>query len=67
MKLTTEQNVEAVVTYKPTPRMKITEESFPVKEYLVKSVKAAGVRLAAKEVKSAKFVKAKKKSKSGKK
>ncbi len=67
IKLTTEQNVEAVVTYKPTPRMKITEESFPVKDYLVKSVKASGVRLATKEVKSAKFVKSKKKSKSKKK
>lgn len=63
MKLTTDQKVDAVVNYKPTPRMKITEESFPVSDYLVKSVKAAGVRLAAKEVRSAKFIKSKKKSK----
>ena len=62
IKLTTEQNVDAVVNYKPTPRMKITEETFHVPDYLVKSVKAAGVRLAAKEVKSAKFVKAGKKT-----
>jgi topoisomerase IV subunit A len=61
LKLTTDQNVNAVVTYKPKPRLKITEEIFPVKDYLVKSVKASGVRLAAKEVKSAKFVKSSKK------
>lgn len=57
VKLTTDQDVEAVVSYKPKPRMKITEERFPVREYLVKSVKAQGTRIAAKAVKSAKFVK----------
>ncbi len=67
LKLTTDQNVDAVVAYKPKPRMKITEEIFPVKDYLVKSVKAAGVRLAAKEVKSAKFVKSSKKKPASKK
>jgi topoisomerase IV subunit A len=67
LKLTTDQNVDAVVAYKPKPRMKITEETFPVKDYLVKNVKASGVRLAAKEVKSAKFVKSSKKKAASKK
>jgi topoisomerase-4 subunit A len=60
MKLTTDDKSVAVVQYKPTPRMKVTEERFPVKDYLVKSVKASGVRLAVKKVKSVKFVKGKK-------
>ncbi len=55
LKLTTKTGVNAVLTYKPKPRLKILEESFSVDEYLVKSVKANGVRLSTKAVKSAKF------------
>ena len=57
LKLTTKTDVEAVLTYKPKPRLKVLEETFPVGEYLVKNVRAQGVRLSTKEVKSAKFVK----------
>lgn len=57
IKLTTQhENVGVNVTYKPRPRMKILQESFPLDDYMVKGVKAGGVRLAAKEVKSIKFV-----------
>jgi topoisomerase-4 subunit A len=56
MKLTTDQDSLAVVEYKPKPRLKVKEESFRIRDYLVKGVKAGGVRLANKEVKSAKFV-----------
>ena len=61
MKLTIKQDVEAELSYKPKPRLKVLSESFPVGDYLVKGVKAAGVRLSAKEIKSGKFVKIKKK------
>ena len=61
MKLTVKENVAAELSYVPKPRLKVLSESFPVADYLVKGVKAAGVRLAAKEIKSGKFVKVKKK------
>ncbi len=57
LKLTTDENLEIDVTYKPKPRLRVLEERFSVKEFLVKGVRASGVRLANKEVKSAKFVK----------
>ncbi|MBD3392358.1 MAG: DNA topoisomerase IV subunit A [Chitinivibrionales bacterium] len=57
LKLTTEEDVAVVVDYKPKPRLKVLQETFSVKDYLVKGTKAAGVRLANKEVKSAKFAK----------
>jgi topoisomerase-4 subunit A len=65
LKLTSKQDVAAELTYKPKPRLKVLEETFPVKEYLVKSVRATGVKLSDKEVRSAKFVtwKGKKKKK----
>ncbi len=66
LKLTTHKDVTAHLSYKPKPRLKILEEKFPVKDYLVKSVKAAGVKLTDKEIKSAKFVSTKKKGRSGK-
>ena len=58
MKLTTRHEDVAVhVAYKPKARMKITEETFPLDDFIIKGVKAGGVRLAAKEVRLAKFVK----------
>lgn len=57
--LTTEPNAVAVVNYKPKPYVRILRETFEVKDYLVKGVKAGGVRLANREVRSAKFVSSK--------
>lgn len=57
LKLTTKRNIYAHVDYVPRPRMQKTEEDFPIEEFLVKGVKAQGVRLNPKEIKSAKFVK----------
>jgi topoisomerase-4 subunit A len=39
------------VCYAPKPRLKITKEIFKAQDYLVRGLKAGGVRLAAKEVK----------------
>ena len=58
LKLTTKTEVSVVLLYKPKPRLKVLEEVFPLANYLIKSVRASGVRLSAKEVKSAKFVSA---------
>ncbi|MDR0599987.1 MAG: DNA topoisomerase IV subunit A [Treponema sp.] len=37
------------IHYKPKPRLKVLSETFKVQDYLVKGLKAGGVRLAAKE------------------
>ncbi|HON13932.1 MAG TPA: DNA topoisomerase IV subunit A [Treponema sp.] len=39
-----------VVTYVPKPRLKVTKETIKLQDYLVKGLKAGGVRIAAKEV-----------------
>ena len=57
LKLTTKTEADAVLTYKPRPRLSSLEEAFPVRDYLVKSSRARGVRLSTKEAASAKFVK----------
>jgi topoisomerase-4 subunit A len=40
------------VRYKPKPRLKVLQETFKAQDYLVKGLKAGGVRLAAKETAS---------------
>ena len=54
LKLTTDSDSIVTVEYKPKPRLKVLEETFMIKDYLVKGVKASGVRLANKEVKGVK-------------
>jgi topoisomerase-4 subunit A len=56
LKLTTKQNVSIHVDYKQKPLLRILEETFPVGKYLVKGVKALGVRITAKEFNGVKFV-----------
>ena len=55
VKLSTYANAELVVTYKPKPGLRILEEKFYFSDYLVKNVKANGVRIAVKEVASLKL------------
>jgi topoisomerase-4 subunit A len=56
LRLTTDEAAELAVEYKPLPRIRVLEETFKVKDFLVKGVKAGGVRLAPREIKSAKFI-----------
>ena len=58
--LTTREDVTAVVKYKKKPKVRVLEEEFDVNAYLIKGVKAGGVRLANREVSSAKFLATKK-------
>jgi topoisomerase-4 subunit A len=46
----TRQKFAFTVKYKPKPRIKITAETFKAQDYLVKGLKAGGVRLASREV-----------------
>jgi topoisomerase-4 subunit A len=52
----TRQKFTFTLRYTPKPRLKVSEESFKAQDYLVKGLKAGGVRLAAKEVKEVKKV-----------
>jgi topoisomerase-4 subunit A len=45
----TRQKFSFTVKYKPKPRAKITAETFKAQDYLVKGLRAGGVRLAARE------------------
>jgi topoisomerase IV subunit A len=55
LKLTTDSDAVVNVEYKPKPRLKVLQETFMIKDFLVKGVKASGVRLANKEAKIAKI------------
>lgn len=57
LKLTTEEEAEIFLEYKPKPRLKILKERFHIRDYLVKGTKAGGVRLANKEIKTVRFIK----------
>ncbi len=61
LKISLKDDEEVQLSYKPKPRLKVLEEAFTVSDFLIKGVKASGVRLSAKEIKSGKFVKIKKK------
>jgi topoisomerase-4 subunit A len=52
VKLSTLQNAEMTVTYKPKPGLRILEEKFYFSDYLVKGVKANGVRVVVKDIAS---------------
>jgi topoisomerase-4 subunit A len=56
LKMTTKENVSIHVDYKQKPLLRVLEEAFPVNKYLVKGVKALGVRITNKDFNSAKFV-----------
>ncbi|MBD3321750.1 MAG: DNA topoisomerase IV subunit A [Chitinivibrionales bacterium] len=57
IKLTTDSTLTIAMEYKPKPRVRVLNETFKISDFLVKGVKASGVRLANRELKSAKFVK----------
>ncbi len=59
--LTDKENCMALINYKPQPRLRVLEEKFSIKDYLVKSVKSVGTRLSTKEVEAGSFVEASKK------
>ncbi|MBN2659521.1 MAG: DNA topoisomerase IV subunit A [Spirochaetales bacterium] len=57
IKFTTRDDVSAIVDFKQQSLMRSLGDTFPIDKFLVKGVKARGVRLKAKEFTSAKFVK----------
>jgi len=56
LKMTTREDGALILSYKPKPRMRVLQETFKIADYVVKGVKARGVRLSTKEVKSVRLV-----------
>jgi topoisomerase IV subunit A len=56
LKMSTREDGDLILSYKPTPRMRILKETFRIAEYAVKGVKARGVRLSSKEIKSVRLI-----------
>ena len=52
VKLSTHPNAEITVKYKPKPNLRILEEQFYFSDYLVKGVRANGVRIVVKDIAS---------------
>jgi len=67
LKLTTKENQRLEVSYKQKRQIRVLEESFEVSSFLVKSVRAQGVRLSTREIKSVRFVRSSGSSNLGKK
>jgi len=57
LKISTGENGLVNVHYRRKPRLRVLQETFKVSDFNVKGVRARGVRLAGREVKSVKFVK----------
>lgn len=55
LQLTTDADVVATVTYKPTPRMRVLEEEFDLAIFPVRGNRARGIRLAPKALKGVKL------------
>lgn len=55
VKLSTLTNAELMVVYKPKPGLRILEEKFYFSDYLIKNVKANGVRIVVKDIASLKL------------
>ena len=58
LKLTTDNSQKIAVDYKPKPRVRILHEESAIEDYPVRGNRAGGIRLATREIKSAKFVSA---------
>lgn len=52
LKLTLDNDATVKLEYKPAPRLRVLEEQFAIGEYPVQGVKASGVQLSKKDVKS---------------
>jgi topoisomerase-4 subunit A len=55
MGLTVNEDGFIKLEYHPKPRVKILEDKFKIRDYLVKSVKAGGVRMAPRDLKAVSF------------
>lgn len=59
LKMSTKQDISVTVDFKQKRLLRVADDMYDVNNYLIKGVKARGVRLSPKEFSSAKFVKTK--------
>ena len=56
LKLTTDPSGTVSLDYKPKPRLRVLQEQFEVADYPVRGLRAGGIRLAARELRSCKIM-----------
>jgi topoisomerase-4 subunit A len=56
MKLTTNSEKKIALDYKPKPRLRLLNETFPIDQYPIRGLRAGGIRLSSKELESCKLV-----------
>ena len=56
MKLTTNSKKKIALEYKPKPRLRLLNETFPIDKYPIRGLRAGGIRLSSKELESCKLV-----------
>ena len=56
MKLTTNSEKKIALDYKPKPRLRLLNETFPIDKYPIRGLRAGGIRLSSKELESCKLV-----------
>jgi len=55
LKLTTKSSGKVMLDYKPKPRVRVLEEEFAIADYPVRGLRAGGIRLAPREIKTCKI------------
>ena len=56
LKLTTRLDRKVVLDYKPKPRLRVLRQEFSIAEYPVRGLRAGGIRISTRELKSCRFV-----------
>lgn len=56
MKLTTNSEKKIELDYKPKPRLRLLNETFPIDKYPIRGLRAGGIRLSSKELEGCKLV-----------
>ena len=55
LRLTTNSDADVLVDYKPKPRLRVLNEKFTIVDYPVRGLRAGGIRLSTREIKSCKI------------
>jgi topoisomerase-4 subunit A len=56
LKLTTDSERRVALDYKPKPRLRVLQEEFAIGDYPVRGLKAGGIRLSSRELKTCKLI-----------
>ena len=56
LKLTTHSDRKVSLDYKPKPRLRVLQEEFAIADYPIRGLRAGGIRLSSRELKTCKIV-----------